>query len=120
MTEQIGVPTRLTVMIMSGVDDGALLNFDTEDGTRSGKAWTLGIGRREEQDICLRNDTFVSRDHAFLHWRNGRWWLEDCDSKNGTFVEDQDEDARVVGTIPIGAGQLFRIGRTWLRIQPPD
>lgn len=122
MVEHGDMPTRLTVMIMSGVDDGAMLTFDAEsnDGKRSAHSWTLGIGRREEQDICLRNDTFVSRDHALLHWRTGRWWLEDCDSKNGTFVEDADEDARVLGTIPIALGQLFRIGRTWLRIQPTD
>jgi pSer/pThr/pTyr-binding forkhead associated (FHA) protein len=109
-------------MIMSGVEDGLLLTFNTasSDGQVTLDKWILTIGRREDCDICLRNDTYISREHAALHWRDNRWWLEDCDSKNGTFIESGEEDARVSGTIPIAEGQLFRIGRTWLRIQPTE
>ena len=46
------------------------------------------------------------------------WYLEDCNSKNGTFVEDGDEDVRVTEMLELSVGQLFRVGRTWLRIQP--
>jgi pSer/pThr/pTyr-binding forkhead associated (FHA) protein len=109
-------------MVMSGVDDGLLLSFSTEngDGLPEPEAWVIRMGRRDDNDICLRNDTFSSRYHARLHWKSDGWWLEDCESKNGTFVENQDDDARVSGTIPVEIGQLFRVGRTWLRIQETE
>ncbi|MBL8133522.1 MAG: FHA domain-containing protein [Anaerolineae bacterium] len=108
----------INVAIMSGVEDGTLLEMSpSANGSANDQGWTLSIGRREENDVCLRNDTYVSRYHALVHLRGGTWWLEDCNSKNGTFLEDQFEDARVSGTVPLESGQLFRVGRTWLRLQ---
>ncbi len=112
----------LQIMFMSGVDDGTVVKYsaDNGDGHMIGDHWSISVGRRDDNDLCLRNDTYVSRQHANLHWRESRWWLEDCESTNGTFIENQDnpfEDERVTGTIRIEPGQLFRIGRTWLRIQ---
>jgi pSer/pThr/pTyr-binding forkhead associated (FHA) protein len=110
---------NVDVMVMSGVDDGLVLNFAAEngDGRMTDEKWIISIGRREDSDICLRNDTYMSRQHAFLYWEDNRWWLEDCRSTNGTFIEEPDSDAAVQGIIPIEPGQLFRVGRTWLRIQ---
>ena len=114
----------LRLMIMSGVEDGASLELSSEgDGKKTPDKWTLTVGRRDDNDVCLRNDTFVSREHAKLHWMDSRWWLEDCESTNGTFIENVDnyfDDKRVKGIIPLGISQLFRIGRTWLRIQPVE
>ena len=109
-------------MVMSGVDDGMLLRFSAEngDGLTEDTAWIVRLGRRDDNDVCLRHDTYSSRYHARLFWKDERWWLEDCDSKNGTFVEDEEDDSRVEGTIPVEPGQLFRVGRTWFRIQPTD
>ncbi len=112
----------LEVMIMSGVEDGLPLNYSIENGdgelTNDGQRWVIRIGRREDSDVCLRNDTFVSRVHAYIIWERERWWLEDNNSTNGTYVANGDLDARVQGTIPINPGDLFRIGHTWMRIQP--
>jgi pSer/pThr/pTyr-binding forkhead associated (FHA) protein len=101
---------RLTVSIMSGVEDGLQLNYSTEngDGQITDDKWVISIGRREDSDICLRNDTFVSR------------WLEDLGSTNGTYLEHEETEARVKGTIPIDPGFLFRIGHTWMRIEPDE
>ncbi len=109
---------QVDIMVMSGVDDGLVLSFSTanSDGVLEEDEWVITLGRRDDNDICLRNDTFSSRYHARLHLR-GSWWLEDCNSKNGTFLEDGDEDARVSEMIELSDGQLFRVGRTWLRIQ---
>lgn len=108
-------------MIMSGVEDGLRLTYSSENGDGQWDAaqeqWKISIGRREDSDICLRNDTFISRQHAYICWENGRWWLQDCNSTNGTFLEDSDADARVRGTIPLASGQLFRVGHTWMRIE---
>jgi pSer/pThr/pTyr-binding forkhead associated (FHA) protein len=110
---------QVDIMIMSGVDDGLLLTFSTanEDGVLNENEWMLTLGRRDDNDVCLRNDTYTSRYHARLHLRDGHCWLEDCDSKNGTFIEEDAEDARISGTIELHPGQLFRVGRTWMRVQ---
>jgi pSer/pThr/pTyr-binding forkhead associated (FHA) protein len=116
---------KLDVMIMSGVEDGSLLKYNASsgDGQSTAQTWTLTIGRRDDNDICLRNDTYVSRQHAKIHWQNAAWWLEDLDSTNGSFIENSEnsfEDTRVYGKIPLKSGQLFRVGRTWLRIQAAE
>lgn len=112
---------RVTVMVMSGVDDGSLIVMRSDaEGHTTDSQWTLTIGRKDNNDLCLRNDTFVSRQHATLMWRDNGWWLEDKDSTNGTFLENDKDfftDERVRGSVPIEPGQLFRVGRTWLRIQ---
>ncbi|HVU13099.1 MAG TPA: FHA domain-containing protein [Phototrophicaceae bacterium] len=111
---------QVDIMVMSGVEDGLVMSFATvnNDGTLSNGEWVITLGRRDDNDVCLRNDTFASRYHARLHYQDGNWSLEDCNSKNGTFVEDSDEDARVSGLIELEPDQLFRVGRTWMRIQP--
>jgi len=113
---------RLTVTIMSGVDDGTTFELRPEsDGDNKNGSWTISIGRHDDNDLCLRNDTYISRKHACLHWRHNRWWLEDCRSTNGTFLEDDEDffaDKRVINKeVPLDHKQLFRVGRTWLRIQ---
>jgi pSer/pThr/pTyr-binding forkhead associated (FHA) protein len=122
--EGSSVDIRVDVMIMSGVEDGVLHKFDSaSEGERQGVRWTLKIGRKEENDLCLRNDTYVSRLHGKLHWQDHHWWLEDCDSTNGTFVENEDhplDDRRVFGTVQLELGQVFRVGRTWLKLQASE
>lgn len=115
---------KLEIMIMSGVHDGLRLTYSADNGDgdldhEKGK-WTLSIGRRDDSDVCLRNDTFVSRQHAYLYWEEGNWWLQDCQSTNGTFVENGDSDTRVTGVSAVVPGELFRIGHTWMRIQRAD
>jgi hypothetical protein len=46
---------------------------------------TLTIGRDESNDLVFPSAT-VSRRHARLDFREGRWWIEDRGSFNGTFV----------------------------------
>jgi pSer/pThr/pTyr-binding forkhead associated (FHA) protein len=112
--DEIGI----TIAVMSGVEDGSELALtNSSSGSTTPEGWTISVGRREENDVCLRNDTYISRYHALIHYRDAAWWLEDCNSKNGTFIEDADDDARVIGTIAIEPGQFFRVGRTWLRLQ---
>lgn len=110
------------VMIMSGVDDGAVVRCSSRngDGLLQPDCWTISIGRLESSDIRLASDTFISREHAKIHWRESQWWLEDLNSRNGTFIinpVDFFDDSRVSGIIPIQVGQLFRIGRTWLQLE---
>jgi hypothetical protein len=45
----------------------------------------LSIGRRPESEVFL-DDVTVSRDHALLISRGEDWYLDDCGSLNGTYV----------------------------------
>lgn len=111
----------ITIMIMSGVEDGISYQLTTtEHGTVVDDHWRIAIGRKEDNDLILSQDTFVSRHHANLHCRGNDWWLEDANSTNGTFIEkpkDPLNDERIAGFRQLKENQLFRIGRTWLRLK---
>jgi len=112
---------ELSITIMSGVDDGSLLRCSAAqgDGQKIAGYWVISIGRQDNNDICLNNDTFVSRHHARIHVKDDQLLLEDRDSTNGTYIEiTPRDDVQVIEKAPIKPGQLFRVGRTWLRIEP--
>jgi FHA domain/zinc-ribbon domain len=59
-------------------------------GGRAGESFPLGkdrmtVGRRPDSDIFL-DDVTVSRDHAILVRRGSDYFLDDCGSLNGTYV----------------------------------
>ena len=64
---------------------------------------------RERGDILFPRDGFVSGSHAVLSDRNGRSFLKDLGSSNGTFV-------RVKHDTPLRNGDLFLLGRNLLRV----
>ena len=50
-----------------------------------GERSELTIGRHHGCDVVL-GDPEISRRHAHLRFRDGRWILQDLDSTNGTYV----------------------------------
>jgi hypothetical protein len=107
---------------MSGVEDGVQHVFDSSnnDGKLDNNHWSITIGRRDENNLVLKNDTFVSRNHAKLHFKDDQWLLEDINSTNGTFTENIDQffmDSRVIGTTSLDINLMFRVGRTWLKLE---
>ena len=59
-------------------------------GGRAGESFAVDgermtIGRRPDCDVFL-DDVTVSRDHALLVKRGDSWYLDDCGSLNGTYV----------------------------------
>lgn len=111
----------VAVIVMSGREDGRVFypSRDNSHDHQDSDPWTIGIGRSEDNAICLLYDTFISRYHAYIHWKEERWWLEDNNSTNGTAVEIADSEMSIKGKGPVSIqpGQLFRVGRTWLSIQ---
>lgn len=103
---------EIVVALMSGPKDGDVITFD--QFVSGDQPVTFTIGRREGCDVCLSYDSQVSRDHALLTYDGDTFWLEDTGSTNGTFIEDQ----QVTGREELEPGQLFRIGRTWMRVEP--
>jgi pSer/pThr/pTyr-binding forkhead associated (FHA) protein len=128
MTKRIMKPKEISVTFMSGPMDGHRLDFEQPE---IGEELVLTIGRREGCDIYLPFDNQVSRLHTKLIINNIEisatesvtdphvlsFWLEDNESRNGTFVERDKNPIR--GRIALRPGSLFRIGRTWLRLDVP-
>jgi pSer/pThr/pTyr-binding forkhead associated (FHA) protein len=59
-------------------------------GGRAGETFPLDgdrmtVGRRPDSDIFL-DDVTVSRDHAIIVRRGSEYYLDDCGSLNGTYV----------------------------------
>ena len=104
---------KISVTLMSGPRDGEILVFPVKDPNVQ-HPLVLTIGRREGSDIRLNYDSQVSRLHAHLGFDGESFWLEDMGSRNGTFVDEERLEANK--RMFIGAGTIFRVGRTWVRL----
>ncbi len=86
-------------------------------GLRSGQRLTLEpvtvLGRHPRATIVL-DDAFVSSEHAQLSWSDGRWWITDLDSTNGTLLNGRDL------AVPTGLrfGDVIEIGEISLQLVP--
>jgi hypothetical protein len=93
------------------------------DGTEHQLTDSLSIGRDADNDLVMES-TAVSRDHAGLTFTDGRWYLEDRGSFNGTYLNG----TRVVpGTpLPLRHADRISIGTETLlfswpaQLQDPD
>lgn len=77
-----------------GKPDGEKVFIFTEPITEDRQIFTkylvkddvdITIGRTEQNDVCYPNKV-VSAKHAMLSYRSGRWFIQDTNSTNGTFV----------------------------------
>jgi pSer/pThr/pTyr-binding forkhead associated (FHA) protein len=57
------------------------------DGSERRLEEQIAVGRDEVCEVRLGGKT-VSRRHALLVQRDGRWWIADTGSANGTFLND--------------------------------
>ncbi len=80
-------------------------------GLRPGQALPLqpvtSLGRAPNCTLIL-DDSFVSATHALLTWRDGRWWLRDAGSTNGTFLNHQPV---LADEVPVEFGDVVGVGR---------
>lgn len=87
-----------------------------ETGPRPGSVFPIqevtSLGRTPANTVVLP-DPFISAHHALLTWREGRWWLEDQGSKNGTTLNGD----LVARPTVVSAGDLIGLGRVILRLE---
>jgi hypothetical protein len=102
------------------------------DGARSEDAWLIAerggglatgerfdlfggisIGRSADADVRIE-DRFASGLHARIYSRQGRYYLEDMNSTNGTLLNS----ATVTGEAELAPGDLIQIGDTEFRFEP--
>jgi len=91
-----------SLVITEGVDRGRQVAL--ADG--------LTIGRGDTNAVPLR-DEYVSTKHARVLLHEGRWFVEDIGSTNGTYVSG----ARITGPTPITDSSTIRLGRTVLELR---
>lgn len=70
------------------------------------------LGRAPTNTAPLPDET-ASLEHALLHLRDGQWWLEDLDSRNGTRLNG----APLEQPTPIRPGDVIGIGQVKLKIE---
>jgi hypothetical protein len=70
------------------------------------------IGRAPGCSVPLADDTFVSQLHARIYIRDGKPFVEDLGSTNGTFLNRD----RLSKTMPLHRGDKLQIGQTVLEI----
>jgi FHA domain/DUF1707 SHOCT-like domain len=75
---------------------------------------TVLLGRSRGCDCVIPART-VSRRHAVLSYREGRWVLQDLASLNGTYLNG----ARVIDDIEVRPGDEVSLGRVRFRLAPP-
>jgi hypothetical protein len=87
---------------------------------RPGKAVRLNkevitLGRGEGNDVII-DDQLASRRHARVCWDGARFVLEDLDSTNGTFVNEQ----RISGPMVLKPGDEIRIANATFEFVDPE
>lgn len=93
---------KVSLEILSGPLDGEVFGFTS----------TVDIGRENTCEVPIPVDKFISRHHARILVVEPECFLEDLDSTNGTFIENQ----RLRGRIVLNNKQTFRVGKTWMQI----
>ena len=86
-------------------------------GPLTGTTLALGssailIGRAPGSTLVL-DDDYCSNRHARIFFHDGRWWLEDLGSRNGTYLDS----AQVTDPVPVATGVPIRLGQTVLELQ---
>jgi hypothetical protein len=102
-TEIIGTPNpgywgRLSVVVGRDLDGPAFPLF--EEDARLG---------RERGDILFPEDGYVSGGHCQLSVREGRVYLKDLGSSNGTFLRVRENRVVPSGSLMLMGQQLFRV-----------
>ena len=71
------------------------------------------VGRANTCDFVLGDD-FASSQHARLFRRGSQWFIEDLESRNGTYVAG----TRIDQPELVGVGTDIKMGRSVVRLVP--
>ncbi len=70
------------------------------------------VGRADDNQLIL-SDSFASGHHFLILWREARWWVEDLNSHNGTYLNDE----RLTQPHALVSGDRLRVGETVLQFE---
>ena len=97
--------TRLKIIFLNGPHKGK--EFSVKAGV------VLSRNVVEKNDIAIE-DVGASNPHAEIVKKKGRFYLNDMDSKNGTYLDNEINDCFV-----LKPERKFKIGKTWLKVIQP-
>jgi hypothetical protein len=109
-TYRVGETGEFEEVSLSEVTAGGATLVIRSGGGRAGETFPLGtdrmtVGRRPDSDVFL-DDVTVSRDHAVIVSRGSDFYLDDCGSLNGTYV-----NRRRIESHRLGDGDELQIGK---------
>lgn len=103
-------------LVVLGPEEGEGVEGEGEEEEITMRRFPLqpvtSIGRSPANTLVI-DDTFASAHHALLTWREGRWWVEDRGSRNGTLLNGQPVEEPML----VAAGDVIRVGETRLRLE---
>jgi hypothetical protein len=102
-TAPIAQATPSTLVIEGGVMNGTRIPLGESD---------IVFGRSKNATVVL-NDSYVSLMHMRVFKQNGKWYAEDLDSTNGTYIDGDP----LIGITEFGIGQRISIGETVIRLK---
>lgn len=92
-----------TLVVTQGSLKGTTINLGSQP---------ILIGRAPDSTLVITDD-YASGRHARVYSENGRWFVEDLNSTNGTYLGQQ----KLNRPQPITVGQPIRIGKTVLELR---
>lgn len=94
---------KVILQIINSPDDGKEFPLSKKENY---------IGRVSGNEIIIPNDNQISRRHSKIELKNQEVWLEDMDSRNGTFVNNE----RLEEPYLLSPQEIFRVGKTYLQV----
>lgn len=101
-----GATSHAHLEILSGPQQGRMLRLEKDRVT---------IGRHASSDLPVESSS-VSRFHTQLVREDGRWFVEDMQSNNGTFVNGR----RVEGRVALHDGEQIHLGNVVIAFRQAD
>jgi len=80
----------------------------------------LLIGRDERMASLVINDPFISRTHAAILQEENEFYLQDLNSKNGTFLNDERLSAGERSSRPLQNGDKVRFNMVEFEFIVPE
>ncbi|MEZ4523060.1 MAG: FHA domain-containing protein [Thermomicrobiales bacterium] len=84
---------------------------------RRGDAYVLEpvtiVGRGRAATVRI-DSSFISNEHAQLSWNDGRWWVTDLHSTNGTRVNSK----TILEPVRLNVGDRIEIGEVVFQLVP--
>ena len=109
-TYKLGETGELEAVDLDDVVSGGAALVIRAGGGRAGESFPVegdrvSVGRRPDSDVFL-DDVTVSRDHALIVRRGSDFFLDDCGSLNGTYV-----NRRRIDSHRLADGDELQIGK---------
>lgn len=90
----------IIALLIKDMGNGKYKHFDIEKDRTS-------IGRSSQNDIIIKDDITIGRQHAQILFKHGKFWIYDLASTNGTFV-----NGKKIEKHDLIEGDEIKIGKT--------